>query len=74
MGKGVIEPGKLYLYLSADGVTRQRCGRHVHTEPWGRPVRIWSAEKPTKRRTCIECYHERFGTPEKQGKHHEAQD
>lgn len=51
----VYAADKLYLYLSADGVTRQRCGRHVHQERWGHPVRIWLVQRPSKRHTCIEC-------------------
>lgn len=55
-----FEPGKIYLYLSADGITRQRCGRHIHRERWGQPVRIWHIERPSDRRTCIECVYEKF--------------
>ena len=60
----VYADDKLYLYLSADGITRQRCGRHVHRERWGYPVHIWLVQRPSKRHTCIECTYERFGTPE----------
>lgn len=62
----VYAADKLYLYLSADGVTRQRCGRHVHQDRWGHPVRIWLVQRTSKRHTCIECIHEQFGTSEEQ--------
>lgn len=59
MGKEVIfDKDKLYLYASADGVTRLRCGRHVHTEVWGRPQRIWRVLK-LGWRSCVECEWER---------------
>jgi hypothetical protein len=62
----VYAADRLYLYLSADGVTRQRCGRHVHKEGWGKPKQIWLIQRPGKRHTCIECFYERFGISEEQ--------
>ena len=60
MGKGkeVLQVDRLYQYLSVDGVARLRCGRHVHTEEWGRPQHIWQVW-PLGRRLCVECEHER---------------
>lgn len=69
----VYAADKLYLYLSADGVTRQRCGRHVHQERWGHPVRIWLVQRPSKRHTCIECKFQ-SGPLEKQAKEQEHED
>jgi hypothetical protein len=51
---------RIYIYLCADGITRQRCGRHVHTERSMTPVRIWHVEPPNERRTCLECEYNRL--------------
>lgn len=57
----VIDGGKLYLYLSQDGVTRLRCGRHVARAGRLAPQRIWKEVK-VGYRTCVECaYEERDG-------------
>lgn len=57
MEKEVIRADRLYQYTSGDGITRMRCGRHLHHEPWGRPMRLW-AVWPLGRRTCLECAYE----------------
>lgn len=58
-------PANIYVYVSADGVWRQRCGRHVHEEAWGRPVYVWQVLPAVRNRkpTCIECFYERLVGP-----------
>lgn len=50
----VIRPDRLYVYCGTDGITRMRCGKHVHHEAWGKPMRLW-AIWPVGRRICPEC-------------------
>ncbi|RIK36960.1 MAG: hypothetical protein DCC55_25705 [Chloroflexi bacterium] len=51
------DPHKIYIYLCVDGITRQRCGRHIHTEPSLAPDWIYM-EMPVGKKTCIECFYE----------------
>lgn len=55
----------LYVYVSRDGVARQRCGRHVHRGGDGWPV-WWVEARLLDERACIECYYEGL---EKDAKH-----
>ena len=55
-GKEVIfYVNRIYIYLCADGVTRQRCGRHVHREPKYHPVRVWRVVPRGGKYGCFAC-------------------
>lgn len=58
MVKEVFEAEKIYIYLSSDGVTRQRCGQHVSLERKLMPVKVWKVISAKGKRTCIECIYE----------------
>lgn len=55
----------LYVYVSRDGVARQRCGRHVHCGGNELPL-FWIEARRLREWACIECYYESL---EKDAKH-----
>lgn len=61
-----LSPDLLHWYFSADGIARQRCGRHVARTGAYRPLVIWFRAAPTGRHTCIACYYERVELAERQ--------
>lgn len=54
-GEVIFRKDRIYLYLCADGVTRQRCGVHVHRERKYQPVRVWLETPVGGKKSCIEC-------------------
>lgn len=68
----ILRADRIYIYAGIDGVTRQRCGRHVHREPWGRPAYIWHVLRPGRRHSCLECYYEKLGQIEEWEDENEA--
>lgn len=55
-GKEVVfHVDRIYVYLCADGVTRQRCGAHVHQEQKYQPVRVWLEVPVGGDKSCVEC-------------------
>lgn len=52
-----FDPDKIYIYVCVDGIARQRCGRHVHTEPRLKADYLLGVVQPG-RKTCIECFYE----------------
>lgn len=49
----------VYLFLSEDGVYRQRCGKHL---PWRfvglRPFAVLRGDPVSPKRSCVQCYWE----------------
>ncbi len=49
----------IYLFLSEDGVYRQRCGKHL---PWGfvglRPFAVLRSDPVGRKHSCVQCYWE----------------
>lgn len=60
-----LSPELLYWHFSADGVARQRCGRHVARNGTYRPLVIWFRAAPSARHSCIACYYERIERAER---------
>lgn len=54
-----LRPDQLYLYHSADGFTRQRCGRHIEASGPYRPTVFYQTLPPDPRHTCVACFWER---------------
>ena len=52
---------ELFLYLSEDGVWRQRCRKHISTEPGKRPRKPavnYQRFIADARHTCIACFYQ----------------
>lgn len=50
----------VYLFLSEDGVYRQRCGTHLSFNFKGvRPIAVLKSEPATLKRSCVQCYWEK---------------